>query len=245
MVERWEYALDMAKLNMNRDSNAKNFEKEAAYMYLSHFVDIKSGILEKPVPEYSNDIYFSAWIVNDDRRTYDTYLKGIQQGEAIYNGINAIRTLNGLVKGTEKLIDIAKIEKLDNVTALRASLLSSKLHESGKNLYKHAQTFKALYESCSSVEELISTFRKSTKLEDYDVTIRESLTTDILDFLLNSTAFSIGLGNTTISSLGVMSTNLFLKLSKDLIDKYRWIALVQYNDMRVSLRMMRFYGMEY
>jgi hypothetical protein len=34
-------------------------------------------------------------------------------------------------------------------------------------------------------------------------------------------------------------------VSKDLIDKYRWISLIQYNGMRVSKRMLRYYGVDW
>lgn len=33
-----------------------------------HFIDISDGIQEDVDPSISNDLYFSAWITNDDRR---------------------------------------------------------------------------------------------------------------------------------------------------------------------------------
>ncbi|KXT75620.1 hypothetical protein STRDD11_02743 [Streptococcus sp. DD11] len=54
-----------------------------------------------------------------------------------------------------------------------------------------------------------------------------------------------GVDSYVLSSLGVMPQELFFMVSKDLIDKYRWISQIQYNGMRVSKRMLRYHGVDW
>ena len=242
IANQWNYAFEMAKLNMGRDANATTLEKETAYMYLSHFVDIKTGVLEKVVPEYSNETYFSSWIVNDDRRTYDTYLRGVQRGELIYNTINTVKTLKD---SADLLKDAVNIEELDltaSQTALRASHLIIQAGRGGVDLRNQVDTFKTLYNSSSNLRELIAALNKSLDLEKYDEYYRNS----VVDLLFNAvSSVTIGVDSYVLSSLGVMPQGLFFMVAKDLIDKYRWISLIQYNGMRVSKRMLRYYGVDW
>ncbi|MBP2619901.1 hypothetical protein DHL47_00835 [Streptococcus panodentis] len=242
MANQWNYAFEMAKLNMGRDANATTLEKETAYMYLSHFVDIKTGVLEKVVPEYSNETYFSSWIVNDDRRTYDTYLRGVQRGELIYNTINTVKSLKD---SADLLKEAVNLEELD-LNALQTAARSYYLYRQAKNniidLKEEMSTFADLYNSSSNLRELITALKQSFKLEKYE----DYHANNIKNLLLQAvSSVTIGVDSYVLSSLGVMSQELFFMVSKDLIDKYRWISLIQYNGMRVSKRMLRYYGVDW
>ena len=73
--DRWVYATQMAIQNRKHDPTVTDLTKETMYMYMSHYIDIPTGIITEGIDKsISNDQYFSAWITRDDREVYDLSL---------------------------------------------------------------------------------------------------------------------------------------------------------------------------
>ena len=150
-----------------------------------------------------------------------------------------------LKDSADLLKEAVNIEELDLTalqTALRVTHLKIHADRNKVDLSSQVDTFKALYNSSSNLRELIAALNKSPDLGKYDEYYRNS----VVDLLFNAvSSVTIGVDSYVLSSLGVMPQGLFFMVAKDLIDKYRWISLIQYNGMRVSKRMLRYYGVDW
>ncbi len=94
--DRWVYATQMAIQNRKHDPTVTDLTKETMYMYMSHYIDIPTGIITEGIDKsISNDQYFSAWITKDDREVYDRFISDIKISDKIYAVSDAIlNTIN-------------------------------------------------------------------------------------------------------------------------------------------------------
>lgn len=253
--ERYSYAIKMADKNREIDPNVKDIGKEVIYMYMSHFIDIPTGILSHVDPAISEDEYFSFYITNDDRAAYELYFK--KQGDK--------RNISDLARGVSNLKDISstkdvykdlkgigdkittvfsqsadKYEKVKEIlegyeTADKAHDLMESYKKIGDNVKK---VISQEYES-HNPETVIRTLKEDFKLEDYDELYK--------DFIIDSTvSFVISVasgGVLTLPNIGGLLIKQTAYAFSDIYDTANWLSLVQYTRMRVANRMMRAWGM--
>lgn len=234
-ADKWIYASKIAAINKNRDPNFTGLGYETVYMYLSHFVDIKTGILDRVNPYYSDNVYYSAWIVNDDRKTYDTFLNGIiQQSQAdkyiefLDKGELALTFLGKTFHIEEQMKSVYRLHKYSTYIAIATESQNvnwKRLVEAATPLYNQSRNF----------NEFLGKFRKYLENEDYSEQTKDYFIKLIVEREFGNQLF-------TANGLSDYFHRAQLTFGRDMIDKFRWIALVQYNGMRVSQRMIRYYS---
>ena len=109
--DRWVYATQMAIQNKKNDPEVTDLTKETVYMYMSHYIDIPTGIIEKGIDKsISNDKYFSAWITREDRRVYDRFIHDMKLSDIVYgiadascNIVEAYLIIKGILNLPETL----------------------------------------------------------------------------------------------------------------------------------------------
>ncbi|WP_077368996.1 hypothetical protein [Anaerosalibacter sp. Marseille-P3206] len=241
------YASYIANENKKIDSNAKDLETETVYMYLSHYIDVSDPSVVTPVDYNSHDGYFSAWITNDDRTTYDTYMS---KGSAI----NTSRNLKRVVSGV--------ISIYSNNTNYQGIFNALKEQENiSKDLYNDlipviddVDTLKDiipsifdLFNQSETAEDYIIRLNNDLGLENYDInvsrTIIKATITGILAYasggvsIVLSPVFS-SLAGDAVGELTSISFNMY----KDFYDYVNWLSLSLYRNMRVVNRMYRAWG---
>lgn len=251
-AEMWGYAYEMATLNLTRDPKARDLYQESKDMYMSHYVDIKSG------PEYhvnkarSNDGYFSAWITDLDREQYDSYLASTKRTafmleitKAVVNTCSIVDTLkkgDELVKLNHKRIILKNIEALITGDKFPAPPDASYISNPVLDLKANFDTCCQLLNETDNPRIFVQNLNNTLALEDYDALYLEA----VRDTLIVGTvaAFSGGmlgmLKATDFSALLLVSYEF-----KDFYDKARWTALIYSNGIRVAERAKRYYKHEY
>ena len=232
-ANRWSYARKMAVKNMSRDNNAKDISKEVSYMYLSHFIDIRDGIKEYVDESISDDLYFSAWITNDDRSIYERYLKGS-------------KTANTIKEGSDLAVGI-----YSTASGLKSSLALEKTIEF-KRAVLGLNAGNGYFSVTKEAEDLIDILTESSNSEEAIKRIEDSLSGKIqkapninekLAIVLNLFIAAVTTGFTgVIIAIGIYGANFAIGKSKEAFDKLWWISLVRTNSLRVSYRIMRNQG---
>ncbi|MBZ2066317.1 hypothetical protein K1I94_05350 [Streptococcus sanguinis] len=238
--DKWDYASQMAQQNMQRDGNARDINKETVYMYLSHYIDIKTGILDTVNPYISNDGYFSAWIVNDDRRAYDQYLSKALPVEQVATGVKMIKSIID-VKNLFK--EPGKILSINNYTLqiLYSLILLRSIPKDLQGLDDNIKEFVTALNVSNDPKMTIGALEQSLELEGYDDVVKGA----VKGMVVNVIALLAGLKPSIVMDLIESGIEFLGYASKDLYDKALWISLIQYNNMRVSKRIMRYYGFDF
>ncbi len=241
------YASYIANENKKIDRNAKDLEIETVYMYLSHYIDVSDPSVVTPVDYNSHDGYFSAWITNDDRTTYDTYMS---KGSAI----NTSRNLKNVVSGV--------ISIYSNNTNYQGIFDALKEQENiSKDLYNDlipviddVDTLKDLipsifdlFNQSETAEDYIIALNNDLGLENYDInvsrTIIKAAITGILAYASGGVSVVLSpvfasLAGSAVGELTSISFNMY----KDFYDYVNWLSLSLYRNMRVVNRMYRAWG---
>lgn len=238
--DKWVYASQMAKENMQRDGNAKDVNKETLYMYLSHYVDIRTGVLDTVNPNISNDGYFSAWIVNDDRRAYDQYVSKALSGEKTFTAVKAVKSFIDNVTPSDDAEKLDKIKSSFFRTIYFASSLMLR-DEQRRKLLDDVEALKTAWNNSDDPKAVVAALEQSFELEGYEESVKGTLKSLLLHTI---TAFTIG-DPEIIKDLVVGGGEFLAYAAKDLYDKALWISLIQYNNLRVSKRIMRYYGFDF
>ncbi len=234
-ADMWGYAWEIAELNKRRDPNAKDIYQETKYMYLSHYVDIPTGPRYVVDPSMSEGRYLCAWITNDDRETYDTYLKFLGMADRIM----------GISKAAISILDAAALLKGG------AALTKLKGARRGFSVYKEYVSFRQLKKGlCENFDQFVeilraadepvafvNRLRRTFKLEGYDQVHKDAIENTFLAVC--------GLFYESESSLDPLETNLCsfcLYTAKDFWDEIWFKGLIQYHGMRIPKRMWRYWG---
>lgn len=165
-ADMWGYAWEMAELNKQRDPNARDIYQEAKYMYLSHYIDIKSGPRYYVDPSISNDSYFSAWITNDDRNAYDLYLEQAGMADSIMQGSKA---MVNLINGAASLKDIGALQKMKKsrkIIAGAATFIS--FADVGKGLVDNISEYCEILDQEDNPVSFVNRLKATIDLEDYN-----------------------------------------------------------------------------
>ncbi|MDO4667404.1 MAG: hypothetical protein Q4A90_06160 [Streptococcus sp.] len=238
--DKWEYASQMAQQNMQRDNNAKDINKETIYMYLSHYIDIKAGILDTVNPDISNDGYFSAWIVNDDRQAYDQYLSKALPAEKVTTGVKMIMSVievNGISKKPEKIATI-------NNSTLQILYSLASLDSAGQSVsgaVDNIENFVTALNITDDPKTAMVALEQSLELEGYDALTEGT----IKNLAINTVWMLVGIDSSIVTDLFKSEIKFLGYAAKDLYDKALWISLIQYNNLRVSKRILRCYGFDF
>ena len=186
-ADLWAYAYEMASLNKKRDPNSKVIYEETKYMFMSHFIDIRDGLQYFVDKTISNDVYFSAWITNDDRKAYDTYLKSTKNGSA---ALATSTALVNLVDGATTLREADFLQKTNNLTDILKKVIDGNtLQESIKDFYNNFVNTKLILTGVDTAYDFISRLEDSLVLEDY-----EAVTKDYLKDILCGIVLGLGSG---------------------------------------------------
>lgn len=236
--DQWVYALQMAIQNKKRDSNVKDIDKEAMYMYMSHYIDIPTGIIVNGVDKsISNEQYFSSWITLDDRRVYDVYM----------NGMKIIDTMHGIANTALNVLDF--VSSMEDVQGLLLNLedFRAKLGKASEILLTDGtpslddiandyNNFSDILSRNNDPYQAANDITKSLQ-EGYNYNGRKAN----FKFFL-SIGFSLGKGD-IIGALGTTLLNAgdFLNHTiRDLFNRVWWVALLRTHSYRVAMRLNRY-----
>lgn len=233
--KRWNYAAKIAEINKKRDSNAKDIDTETVYMYMSHFIDIKTGMLEEVDTSISDDGYCSAWITDEDRKAYDTYLSGSKNGELIKQNAQLALKFLSLCH------DLKEFHSLDAAETCLKQLqgVSSIFVDSYFTISDFTKAV-AITKEATTSKEAVKQMEKAFK-EDYSDEYFAKKKTEFFSSL--AIAFVCGGLQGVIISLGLSTISLSIDVYKDFFERAWWLALVRANNIRVSYRIMRQEGL--
>lgn len=241
------YASYIANENKKIDSNAKDLEIETVYMYLSHYIDVSDPSVVTPVDYNSHDGYFSAWITNDDRITYDIYMS---KGSAI----NISRNLRNVVSGVISIYrNNTNYQEIFNALKEQKKI-SRKLYSDLIPVLDDIDTSKDLINSAfdlfnqsETAEDYIIALNNDLGLENYDINvskmIKKAVTVGILTFLSGGASVVLSPMFASIAGDAVGElTSISFNMYKDFYDYVNWLSLSLYRNMRVVNRMYRSWG---
>lgn len=238
-AEMWGYAYEMAILNKNRDSNAKDLVNEAKYMYMSHYIDIRTGPIYQVDKSKSEGSYLSAWITNDDRQAYNTYISGAKHGSHVHEFANAainILSLGSTLKDATALPKLNVIWK--EVILIVATAGNIELIKEGlSNVYSNFISI--VSEEGIKAPNFVHRINKMHELKDYDKQTQDSIKSIIFSLMV-----TVATGNLLAipTAIGLNLASFVSYAIKDFYDKIWWTALIRYNSMRVTNRILRYYG---
>lgn len=216
-------------------------------MYLSHYVDVSDPSAITPVDYNSHDGYFSAWITNDDRITYDTYMS---KGSAINTSRNLKNVASGVISiysnntNYQEIFDALKEQK--NISKkLYGDLIPvvgdvATLKELIPNIFE-------LLNQSETAEDYIIALNNDLGLENYDINISSKIIkatiTGTLAYLTGGVSVVLfpvfaSLSGDAVGELTSISFNMY----KDFYDYVNWLSLSLYRNMRVVNRMYRAWG---
>ncbi|MBP2623165.1 hypothetical protein [Streptococcus oricebi] len=236
----WAYAWEMASLNQKRDYNAKDLIQETKYMFMSHYVDIKTGpsfIVDKSI---SDDVYFSAWITNDDRNTYDTYLKHTRNSDKVFEFTKGVVSMYNSRKW------LKEIDELTQITTVRSFLkkivdIIKEIDGSVEEMRDRIKLVASLLNEENNPKAFVDNLKNNLSNANYD-----KMATDNMNDALCAMLVAVGIGSGGIgdifSSMGISALVFYPYMIKDLYDKVWFVSLIQYNGLRVGNRMLRAYG---
>ncbi len=233
-ADMWGYAWEMAELNKSRDPNAQDIYNETKYMYMSHYIDIKTGPRYYVDPSISNDSYFSAWITNDDRNAYNTYLDGTNCSGVLLATSNTIVDLinaGNVLKNSQSLLKIKELR-----VVLENLLKTTEMVTAANGIKDNYNTFVQILNEEDNPEDFVNHLKQTISLEGYDSLMTESLVSSFCAIAIASGGGSLAIPLV----LGVYSFSSYVV--KDFFDQVWWISLINSNGPRIAKRAMRYYG---
>lgn len=252
----WGYAYDIAKLNLKRmrkeaglpeaEPSDHEIYEEAKNMYMSHYVDIKSGPEYQVVPSRSDDGYFAAWITDKDRQQYDIYLKNANMTAAIlatsqivtsiHSAAGAWKDINGLQK-----LEIQKDKLLYASSTLHAIIDSGDIANANSTIKKNFPAIKNALHNNDDPKLFVEELNKTLALEDYDKDLKNLVKGTCVAIVI---AFVDSSLDGLLAPLKAYTVAFYSHVFKDFYDKARWTTLIITNNMRVGKRVLRYYRYE-
>lgn len=236
--DQWVYALQMAIQNKKRDSNVKDVDKEAMYMYMSHYIDIPTGIIVNGVDKsISNEQYFSAWITPDDRRVYDVYMNGMKIIDTMHGIANTALNVLNLVSSID---DVQKLlSDLENfrsrLVIIVGDILSDNLPQYN-DLIKDYNNFSTIVSRNDDPYQAATDITRSLK-EAYNYNASK---VNLKFFIKIGFTFAggdlLGVFGTTLLKVG----NFLNHTIRDLFNRVWWVALLRTHSYRVAMRLNRY-----
>ena len=221
----WAYANQMAILNKKRDSHAKDLFSETKYMYMSHYIDIKGGVKYFVDKDISNDVYYSAWITDDDRNAYENYLNGTKRAAQALEASKLVCLLFEMGDVVKSAVDLRKLKDMRVVLGHIENLAGA-----GDEVTDIVQ----------SVVKLKKLSTDTLKDENYD-----EFTSKKAGDVICAIVVAVGTGGVggLLKEVALKTYSIYSYAIKDLFDRVWWISLLYTNGLRVSNRAMRYYGL--
>ncbi len=234
------YAAAVAQTNAARDPDARDIGSETAYMYLSHYVDLKSGVdpTTLAVDALSNrSDYYSAWITDDDRMVYDSFLRISRYTRMADDLRQAGTALVGLAESGSAVLSDVRQGVSDGAARVRVGVSGANLASSGDALATTVPRTIRLFNNADDPAALIDAV-ESNIAQETDQALAEAASDIVL-----TVAFLVagGAGGFLLpAAIAVLSVDA--AMIKDMIDGAAIAGLRYTINGRYSGRMMRYYG---
>lgn len=233
-AERWAYAREMALLNMKRDNQAKDEKSEITYMYLSHFIDRPNIIKYIDKSMSDGDPYYTAWITNEDRKTYNTYLSQSKAGDVVKKGATFALDIYSYIKSfpdPSLFEDLSRFKLKLIATGVGIGKNSFGVSDSTKDLINAIKTASTSQEAIDRIEETL-TFKRIHISDFYRSKFEVAL-----DVIIGAgTSGDIGAELALLTHAAIGAINIW----SDIFEIYRWRALVATLSGRIALRGERY-----
>ena len=256
--DRWVYAAQMAIQNKKNDAEVTDLNKETLYMYMSHYIDIPTGIITEGIDKsISNDKYFSAWITREDRRVYDRFISDIKISDMAYSVLDGVCNLLGVYSSIKDALKIA--DELAE-TGANVSEFASKTIAGYKTLSNDLVDDYFLFSSIIEGESnpvIAADNIKNSLTRKYgektgeavnafftDLTIlsqRKNLK-NMKDLKIINTLYSF---KEVLKTTGVDIAKFLLNGWKNWFNKHKWTVMVASLRGRITQRMNKYLGLYY
>lgn len=246
----WGYAYDMAKLNLKRmrkeaglpeaEPSDHEIYEEAKNMYMSHYVDIKSGPEYQVVPSRSDDGYFAAWITDQDRQQYDIYLKNANMSAAILATSQIVTSIRSAARAWKDIKGLKTLKTLKSRVHLVRDVVD--IRDSGFAIKKNYPAIKTALQNNDDPKKFVEDLNKNLALEDYDKDLKNLVKGTCVAIVIAYVDSSL---DGLLAPLKAFTVAFYSHVFKDFYDKARWTALIYSNNMRVGKRAQRYYKYEY
>jgi len=223
-AERIAYSGKMASWSKSKNS-AVNVEKEALYMYLSHYVDVSEPLAASNGIDTNSNMsnIWAKYITDYDRETYDLYLSKGANKEKFKLFTESILFVAGNKDTFTDGIAYAKYLRVvsgEQITQLVEDVIITAYDS--KDLY---ETYKDAYLSGNSIEEIVELISK--RLEPKQGIESKTIALQFVGLLLSPTPLTLyGMAMTFYSELGY-----------NLIDRANFLAMRMYFNFRMYDRM--------
>ncbi len=210
-------------------------------MFLSHYVDMGVGPSYYVDHSISNSGYYSAWITDEDRNAYDAYLSGTMLSSAF---IKSAQTFVGIanVAGTLRKNNFVNLLREDRSKIKKAIELGARGWLVEMDLDAISQSFNEYIEILQSSNDarlFVKTIKSFTQGKGYEKTKQDALIDIFLNMLIVASK-----GSVAVASIVIANTFSFAIIAyENAFNRLYWLALVQYNPIRVTLRIRRYYGL--
>ena len=248
-ADQWVYAMQMAIQNKKRDPEVKDISKETIYMYMSHYIDIPTGIIEEGIDKsISNDQYFSAWITREDRPVYDRYINDMKISDIVYGIASTITNLIDAVFSIEDLYEfsIALAETRTNCLDW-IQVLKTDYGEIGSDFADDYKLFKRIIEAEENPSIAADNIKKSLT-EKYGERSAEAIRAFLGDLTVLSGKKILKYVKNFKSiapSFGINLAKVVNNSVKDFYNKIRWRVLIFSLSYRITARMNKYLGLYY
>ena len=245
--DRWVYATQMAIQNRKHDPTVTDLTKETTYMYMSHYIDIPTGIITEGIDKsISNNQYFSAWITQDDRIVYDRFIIDMKMSDKFYAVSDAIYNVVGVILSATDLYGLAnKFASARGNLGDCIKILLNDYQNSAENLVDDYFLYRNIIEGednpVIAADNIVNTLK--TKYGDNSSSNEGER---IASFMVNMSAVYTGKLD-IISEIKNMGKSFGLNLAKmtnddlkNTYNKVRWRVMVSSIHSRVSLRFTKY-----
>lgn len=220
------YSQQVAAANSAIDPNATTLSQETVYMYMSHFFDLPSICAD-------NTAYYPAWITNDDRAVYNSYLTTSNNLQLATSIPQMILDANTLVTPGAPASQVLR----GNVGAkLAAGVDVADRFSAGKSLIDEMRTVVNLLNTSATPEAIVTQMRANLASTWTDADTQNAIIGTIA--ALMSPTFGralIGLGSVVIS-FQLTGVNTIMQ-------RAAFNTMRLSTSGRASARLMRSYGM--
>lgn len=245
----WGYAYDIAKLNLKRmrkeaglpeaEPSDHEIYEEAKNMYMSHYVDIKSGPEYQVVPSRSDDGYFAAWITDKDRQQYDIYLKNANMSAAILATSQIVTSIYSAAGAWKDMKGLETLKTLKNKVDAASDL--GDMWDSGSTINKNYPAIKNALHNNDDPKLFVKELNKTLALEDYDKDLQDLAVGTCVAIAIAYVDSSL---DGLLAPLKAYTVAFYSHVFKDFYDKARWTTLIITNNMRVGKRVLRYFRYE-
>lgn len=249
------YSQECAEWSM-ANNGGTDFNKEAQYMFISHYIDRNDyywgtlnpdRLMDGPSLSDKGNVY-ARWITNSDRNAYDNYMSVTRVADGLQQVVNLADGVNSIIDSYTTLTAPTKVySDLAHITNIAKGVV---LVQAGESVADVGDDFLALVNNIA-LDVMDSDVQLSYLYEEYinDPGIMSMYTDEAKEELIGS---AIGLcaqyilsGKITTSPLKdfvqfsvVLSVNNFT----DFFDSVAWLALRYGSSGRIANRFMNYLG---